>query len=156
MARKYTSNVRPSGYTILIVDDQEEILSSNKELLESAGHRVLTAASGEEALALLQPGQVQLVVLDYFMPRMSGEVVVRELRKIDEDVRILLQTGYSGEKTPLEMMHDLDIQGYHDKADSPFCLLQLVEAALNSEPLQLTGSGEAHTHTRAGACPRMR
>ena len=46
MARKRTSALGSSGYTILIIDDQPEILASNKAFLERAGHRVVTAASG--------------------------------------------------------------------------------------------------------------
>lgn len=131
MARKYTS-AQPSGYTILVVDDQEEALISTKLLLEKEGHRVLTAASGEEALSLFCPGQVHLVIVDYFMPRMSGEEVVKEIRKRDEDVQILLMTGYSGEKPPREMLRSLDIQGYHDKSEGPDYLLLWVEVALKA------------------------
>ncbi|MBI3799912.1 MAG: hypothetical protein HY268_23430, partial [Deltaproteobacteria bacterium] len=50
MARKRTV-ASSSGYTILVVDDQEEALHSTKLLLEWEGHRVLTALSGEAALA---------------------------------------------------------------------------------------------------------
>ncbi len=121
-----------SGYTVLVVDDQEEILASTRLLLEREGHRVLTAASGQEALALFSPEQVHLVLVDYFMPRMSGEEVVREIRKRDRDVQILLMTGYSGEKPPRQMLRLLDIQGYHDKAEGPDRLLLWVDVALKA------------------------
>jgi len=129
MARTRTA-AEPSGYTILVVDDQEEIRISNKFLLEREGHQVLTAASGAEALSLFRSRQVHLVIVDYFMPGMSGEAVVQEIRKLDEDVQILLQTGYSGEKPPREMLHTLAIQGYHDKTDGPDRLLVWVDVAL--------------------------
>jgi two-component system, cell cycle response regulator len=88
MARK-RATVQPSGYTILVVDDQEETLISVSLLLEREGHHVLTAASGEEALALFRGEQVHLVIVDYFMPRMSGEALIHEIRKLDEEVQIL-------------------------------------------------------------------
>lgn len=131
MARKHQA-APSSGYTILVVDDQDEILISNRLLLEREGHTVLTAANGEEALTLFQPGAVQLVIVDYFMPQMSGEEVIREIRKRDEEVQILLQTGYSGEKPPREMLRSLAIQGYHDKSEGPERLLMWVEVALKS------------------------
>jgi signal transduction histidine kinase len=131
MARKH-GTAQSSGYTILVVDDQEEILISVQLLLEREGHRVLTAASGEEALALFRRQPVHLVIVDYFMPQMSGEEVVQEIRKLDEDVQILLQTGYSGERPPREMLHILAIQGYHDKADGPERLLLWVDVALKA------------------------
>jgi signal transduction histidine kinase len=131
MARK-RNEIQPSGQTILIIDDQEEILTSVRRLLERRGHTVLTTLTGAEGVALLHNTKVQLVIVDYFMPEMTGEDVVREIRKIDPDVQILLQTGYSGEKPPLEMMQELDIQGYHSKTDGPEHLLLWVDALLKA------------------------
>lgn len=131
MARKHTAT-QPSGYTILVIDDQEETLTSTCLLLERQGHRVLIAAGGEQALALFHPREVHLVIVDYFMPRMNGEMVVKEIRKQDEDVQILLQTGYSGEKPPRKMLGYLDIQGYHDKSEGPDRLLLWVDVALKA------------------------
>lgn len=131
MPRRRTT-ARPSGRTLLIVDDQEETLVSNRLLLEREGHHVLTAISGEEALRLFHPGEIQLVIVDYFMPRMSGEEVVQAIRAQDTDVQILLQTGYAGEKPPRTMLRHLDIQGYHDKTDGPDRFLLWVEVALKA------------------------
>jgi CheY-like chemotaxis protein len=131
MARKHLT-AQPSGYTILVADDQEETLISTRLLLEKKGHHVLTTGGGEEALALFRSEQVDLVIVDYFMPGMSGEDVVREIRTYDTNVQILLQTGYSGEKPPWEMLRVLDIQGYHDKSEGPERLLLWVEVVLKA------------------------
>lgn len=131
MARRRRT-ARPSGQTILVVDDQEETLVSNRLLLEREGHHVLTARSGEEALSLFRPGVIRLVIVDYFMPRMSGEEVVHAIRALDADVQIILQTGYAGEKPPREMLRLLDIQGYYDKTDGPDRLLLWVDVALKA------------------------
>ena len=109
MARKRI-NVEPSGYSILVVDDQEETLISRKLLLERDGHRVLTAIDGREALSLIRGEQFDLIVVDYFMPQMNGEELVRAIRNIDSDVQIILQTGYSGEKPPRQMLQLLEIR----------------------------------------------
>jgi signal transduction histidine kinase len=121
-----------SGYTILVVDDQEETLASVKLVLEREGHRVLLADCGERALELFGRQRVDLLLVDYFMPRMTGEELVAEIRKVDTEVQIVLQTGYSGEKPPREMLHTLDIQGYHDKGDGPDKLLLWVDVALKA------------------------
>jgi signal transduction histidine kinase len=63
---------------------------------------------------------------------MTGEEVIREIRKTNKDVQILLQTGYAGEKPPLETLRALDIQGYHSKTDGPEHLLLWVEASLKA------------------------
>ena len=122
----------PSGSTILVVDDQEEVLTSTRLVLERDGHQVLTAGGGVEALALFQPGQMQLMIIDFFMPDMQGDAVIQEIRTLDTDVQILLQTGFAGDKPPREMMRTLDIQGYHDKSDGPDHLRLWVDATLKA------------------------
>ena len=131
MARK-RGTPQSSGHTILVIDDQEEILTSVRRLLERDGHNVLTALDGEAGLTLFRSEPVHLVIVDYFMPKMTGEDVVFAIRKLDPDVQMLLQTGYSGEKPPLEMVRALDIQGYHSKTEGPDHLLLWVETALKS------------------------
>lgn len=131
MPRRRTT-AEPSGFTVLVVDDQEETLVSSRLLLEREGHRVLTASSGADALSHFRIQPVDLLIVDYFMPGMSGEDLVREIRKLDEEVQIILQTGYSGEKPPREMLKLLDIQGYHDKSEGPDRLLLWVDVALKA------------------------
>ncbi|GIW41499.1 MAG: hypothetical protein KatS3mg076_2076 [Candidatus Binatia bacterium] len=133
MARK--SRPSPSGHTILVVDDQEEVLLSVRKLLEREGHRVLTAESGPIALELFHEHDIHLLLVDYFMPRMTGEQLIREIRRFDPYVQIILQTGYAGEKPARRMMAELDIQGYHDKADGPDKLLLWVDSALKAHRL---------------------
>ncbi len=131
-ARSARHQVKPSGRTVLVVDDQAETLTSVRMLLEREGHRVLVADSGAKALALLAREAVQLMLVDYFMPVMSGEVLVRTVRERDRLVQIVLQTGYAGEKPPREMLRRLAIQGYHDKTDGPESLLLWVDVALKA------------------------
>lgn len=153
MARRHTS-LPASGYTILVVDDQEEILISAKYLLEREGHRVLTAPSGAAALDLFRRESVHLIIVDYLMPQMNGEQCIQEIRRIDENVQILLQTGYSGEHPPRDMLRALAIQGYHDKSEGPDRLLLWVDVALKAAA-QLKkvreaehAMSEAHTQLR--------
>ena len=101
--------VKPTGRTILVVDDQVDTLASVRMLLEREGHRVLTAESGSAALALLGVEPVQLALVDYFMPVMSGEELIRRVRERDALVQIVLQTGYAGEKPPREMLLWVDV-----------------------------------------------
>lgn len=113
-----------TGYMILVVDDQEEILISTRLLLEREGHTVLTAAEGPEALALFRQQHVHPIIVDYFMPDMNGEQFVTEIRKLNADVQILRQTGYAGERPPRAMLKALDIQGYHGKTDATVAVPQ--------------------------------
>ncbi|HZR81697.1 MAG TPA: hybrid sensor histidine kinase/response regulator [Candidatus Binatia bacterium] len=133
MARR---SARPdSQYTILVVDDHEETLQSARVLLGREGHRVLTASSGEQALLMLKGVEVQVIIVDYMMPRMDGAELVREVRKSDPLVQIILQTGYAGDRPPRATLAELDIQGYHDKADDPERLLVWVDVAIKAHAL---------------------
>jgi signal transduction histidine kinase len=133
MARK--GNARRTNRTIIVVDDQPETLESLRTLLEREGHDVLVAESGEVALELFKQHDVHLLLVDYFMPRMNGEQLVRAVRHFDPFVQIILQTGYSGEKPPRVMLAELDIQGYHDKSEGPERLLLWVDVALKTQTL---------------------
>ena len=123
---------QPTGYTILVVDDQEEILISTRLLLEREGHTVLTAAGGPEALAFFCRQDFHLIIVDYFMPVMNGERLVTEIRKLNTDVQIILHTGYAGERPPRAMLKALDIQGYLSKTDGPEQFLLWVDVALKA------------------------
>ena len=100
-----------------MVDDSKEYLESTRRLLEREGHTVLTAASGAEALEIVKHERVDLMLVDYFMPGMTGEDVVHQVRKLRPYLQIIIQTGYAGEQPPRELLKRLDIQGYYDKSE---------------------------------------
>src|SRR5579862_6235838 len=131
MARRLNT-IAGSSHTILVVDDQGAALTSVRQLLEREGHRVMTASSGERALTLLKEHDVHLLLVDYYMPRMTGETLIRRIRQFDPYMQIILQTGFPGDKPARRMLADLDIQGFHDKAEGPDKLLLWVDAGLKS------------------------
>ena len=81
MARR--SQCRPTHHRILLVDDREEVLLSGRALLEREGHFVLTAESGKRALELFERHEIHLLLVDYFMPEMTGEELIRAIRKFE-------------------------------------------------------------------------
>jgi len=129
MTRKSKTD-QSSGYTILLVDDDPDYLEATKHLLQREGHAVLCAPNGSDALALLHQTQVDLVLLDYYMPGMTGEQVVTELREFNPYVQVILQTGYASEQPPRELLRRLDIQGYFDKSEGPEKLLLWTDVGL--------------------------
>ena len=68
--------------TILCIDDEEPGLRVRRILLESAGHRVLTALSGLEGIKIFESENVDAVILDYWMAGMNGVVTARELKSL--------------------------------------------------------------------------
>ncbi len=121
-----------TGHKVLIVDDDLTLLQTLEQLLVREGHRVFAATSGEEAIKLCQEQEPHLILLDYFMPGMTGEEVVRSVRKFNSEVQIVLQTGYASERPARTMLRELEIQGYHDKSEGPEKLLVWVDVALKS------------------------
>ncbi len=83
--------------TILLVDDEVSNIAVTKELLENLGYRVITAGSGQEAIALyLEKGrEIDLVILDMVMPGMSGGKTFDSLMELNPDIKVILSSGYS-------------------------------------------------------------
>ncbi len=88
------------GNVILVVDDEPSVRLLTEKVLERAGFRVVTAASGEEGLELFREHQDEVicVLLDLTMPGISGEETFREIRRIRKDTRVVLMSGYSEEE----------------------------------------------------------
>jgi len=74
--------------TIVVVDDDADILGLLEYKLTAAGHQVTAEADGEAGLAAIQEVRPELVVLDWMMPRMTGIEVCLELRKDPELAKI--------------------------------------------------------------------
>jgi two-component system cell cycle sensor histidine kinase/response regulator CckA len=85
------------GGTILLVDDEETILTVGTHMLERLGFQVLTAADGREALNVYYThmDRITLVLLDLTMPRMDGGETFHELRCLNPDVRVVMSSGYT-------------------------------------------------------------
>jgi len=95
LAVETTSEVRPvPSKIVLCVDDERIGLRVRKIMLESHGFTVLTASDGHQGIALFKENQVDLVVLDYFMPDMNGGDVAAEMRKARPDVPIIFLSAY--------------------------------------------------------------
>jgi DNA-binding response OmpR family regulator len=79
---------------ILLVDDSEELLTTFTSILGSEGYQVETAMNGEDALEKARATKFRLYILDIKLPDIRGDDLARELRSMDDDVGIILITGY--------------------------------------------------------------
>lgn len=107
--------------TILIVDDETRLRKALARSLHQEDCRMLTAASGEEALALLKKKTVDLVITDLVMPGMDGMTFVRGVRDAAPDAGIIIITAY-GSPESIREAEELGVAGYLAK---PFDLSQL-------------------------------
>lgn len=102
---------------ILLADDDEDYIMMTNVFLKQIGYNVDIATDGEQALEKLQTNNYQIALLDYFMPGLNGEEVITKIRETNKEIIIILQTGFSGQKPPIETMKKLNIQNYHDKTE---------------------------------------
>lgn len=79
---------------VLLVEDDPVTLQAISEILDMLNYRVFTAQSGDEALALYQNHEIDLVLSDLVMPQMGGAELFTALQEIDPDVKMILLTGY--------------------------------------------------------------
>ncbi len=120
-----------SSATVLVVDDDGGVREVARDVLGRAGLRVLGAASGIEALAILEEhaGEIGAVLLDRTMPTLSGEDTFRELRRRQPELPVVLVSGYSEERAASHFAA-LDLAGFLAKPFLPNELLEKVRAAL--------------------------
>ena len=79
--------------TILCVDDNEQALSIRKVMLETRGYRVVTSASGEEALRRFQEGGIDLLMTDLIMPGIDGSKLIEAVKAISPQTPAILLSG---------------------------------------------------------------
>ena len=82
--------------TILIVDDEASVLRSLQTLLSDEGYDVVTAASGKQALDLLNEAQPALALLDIAMPEMDGIETLRRFKEVRPEMTVVMVTGHGG------------------------------------------------------------
>ena len=88
------------GGRALLVEDEAAVRLLGARMLGLLGYEALTAADGQQAVELYAARwhEIDLVILDLTMPRMDGEEALRELRRINPEVRVILCSGYSAEE----------------------------------------------------------
>ena len=95
--KKFSGELVRGNATILLVDDEEMILTTADQVLNKLGHEVLSATSGIEALELYEKNQdkINMVLLDMVMPGMGGGEAYDKMREINSHIKVLLTSGYS-------------------------------------------------------------
>lgn len=127
-----------AGNTVLIVDDEEIIRDFFKRTLTE--YRVLTAASGEEALYIVKTDRPDLVLLDIKMPGIDGIETLRQIKHIDPSIAVIMLSAHSTLKTNIEAIR----LGAYDSIAKPFDFQEMK-----------TAIKDALTNKTAGKEPRL-
>jgi CheY-like chemotaxis protein len=133
--------IRPQA-TILVADDEPDILCVTRQGLQSAGFKVLTAADGEAAVELFRRNvsDVSLVLLDLSMPKMDGVAAFRRIRDLRADVPVIIVSGY-GEQVVRDRFGDTPPSDFLQK---PYTALDLGQR-LRTFVLSAASAGPAAT-----------
>jgi len=116
---------------ILCVDDQLSGLEGRKMLLEQCGYDVRVAASGATALQLFSSHPIDLVLLDYRMPEMNGDVVAQRMKAAQPKIPIVMLSA--DEELSETTLRSVDL--FVSKSESPSSLIGLIEHILELRPL---------------------
>lgn len=105
--RKKFEIYKGSG-TVLIVDDEAPVRQIASIMLRGFGYEIIPAENGIEAIQIFRDNidRIDLVLLDIIMPEMDGIQTLRELRKIDPTVKVVLSSGYSKDDKAAELVTD--------------------------------------------------
>lgn len=123
--------------TILIIDDEKNVISSFKKILSREGYQILTANNAEAGLALARNNALDLLVIDIRMAGMSGLEAFSKFKEIDSKLPIIIMTAYGTTETAIQAMQ----LGAYDYVIKPFDVPQmkgLIEKALAAGRLMKT------------------
>ena len=108
---------------VLLVDDEEDFLSTLAERLEARGLKVNTVTSGEQAVAKAEKEGFDLIVLDLAMPGMDGLETLKRIKAKQPDAEIIILSGQGSIKTSIEAMK----LGAEDFIEKPVNISELLD-----------------------------
>jgi DNA-binding response OmpR family regulator len=130
----------PATKTILLVDDEEDILEAMRSVLEKRGYRVVIAMDGTQGLAAARQDPPDLVVVDMMMPSKSGFVVLDCLKnRPGGGPAVIMITGNTG----IRHRAYAEILGVDDYLLKPFALDRLLESIQRLCPLTEPSVGDS-------------
>jgi len=110
---------------VLVVDDNEEIAKTLLIFLKKKGYNVRSASSGEDALMKIRMEKPQVAFLDFRMPGMDGVMVLRQIKRLDKDIKVVMLTSVQDEY----IMEEAAREGASNYLVKP-CDLEKVESIL--------------------------
>ena len=119
---------------ILVVDDNASVRRSLAALLTRAGHDVIQAANGSEASRVWREVELDLIILDLFMPEKDGIETMVELRAFVPGIPIIVMSGGGGDGSRLDMLNAAELLGASLSIEKPFTLAEMLEAVRKALP----------------------
>ena len=132
---------------ILVVDDESDNAELFKALLIKEGYLVTALLDPTKVIATLKEGNFHLVILDMMMPKLSGTEVLEQFRELDDDVAVIVATGFPTVETAVASLK-LSASDYVKKPIDPVNFIETVKRVL--EKKGITRDPEAELHRTIG------
>ena len=123
--QEHLKEIQPGSETVLLVDDEDNIIEVATEMLQRLGYNVLVARGGSEAVEIVKQDRqkIDLMILDMIMPGLSGEKTFDLIKEVHTDIKVLLSSGYSLNSDAEEIL-DRGCNGFIQK---PYTMNELSE-----------------------------
>ena len=130
--RKNKVGMEQNEYSILTLDDDEIMTVTLQAYFQSTGFHVDVENDPLRAIERIRSTHYDILLLDFLMSPVCGDVVVQKIREFNKELFIILLTGHRSLAPPIKTIRELDIQGYYEKSDRFDQLELLVESCVKS------------------------
>ena len=121
--------------TVLVVEDEKNMLSLLEKVLRQQGYQVFTATDGEKALEVHQHhnGTIDVVLLDIGLPKLAGEDVLRKMKQQNPGVKVVIASGYLEPELKAKM-DQAGVQYFLPKPYLPDKVVKILQCAIEGKP----------------------
>mgnify|MGYP000199277191 CR=1 FL=1 len=105
-------------FNVLIVDDEKNIRAGLGKAIEMDGHNVILAEDGQQAMDIVESDEVDLVIADLRMPKLSGEELLRQIVQAYPTLPVIILTGHGTIETAVKALRI----GAHDFLEKPLAI----------------------------------
>lgn len=117
---------------ILLIDDEEEFISTLAERLELRGYQCRTAGDGESGIQMIENESFDIAILDLMMPGLNGLDTLRQIKTTNKELPVILLTGHGSTKDGMEGMR-LGAFDFLIKPLDIYVLIEKIKSALNPQ-----------------------
>jgi DNA-binding NtrC family response regulator len=145
MLQVSTSQVRGplSQLSLLVVDDDKDVCEYLEDFLTHDGYRVVTVSDPTSVVETLRQGEFHICIIDLMMPKMSGVDLLSHIRKVDNDLAVIILTGYPSLETATASIEH-DVSAYVKKPFSVDEFRGIIERIARKKGLVLRKEDELH------------
>lgn len=117
---------------ILLIDDEEEFISTLAERLELRGYQCRTAGDGESGIQMIENESFDIAILDLMMPGLNGLDTLRQIKTTNKELPVILLTGHGSTKDGMEGMR-LGAFDFLIKPLDIYVLIEKIKSAFNPQ-----------------------